>query len=191
MNSLADAFETFVTPHLRRLTALARQYAHTPEDAADLVQETLLRAWRDFSPAHETLYRRAWLVVILRNIATDWSRAERRRIRVTPLVEAELTEVTLADPTEPFAPLPAMDELRFREFLDDRLIAALDALPAGFREVIVLSVAGELSYREIAEVLDCPVGTVMSRMGRARRVLREQLADYARQHGGLRCGGSS
>lgn len=201
MNSLASAFEAFVAPHLRRLTALARQYARTPEDAVDLVQETFLRAWRDFSPAHEAAYRRAWLVVILRNVATDWSRAERRRLRVTPLDDAELTEALPADLSEPFAPLPAMGEERFREFLDDRLAAALDSLPPAFREVIVLSVAGELNYREIAEVLDCPVGTVMSRMGRARRALREQLADYARPSSGTearrnsggteRCGGSS
>lgn len=198
MNSLASAFEAFVAPHVRRLWALARQYARTPEDAADLVQETFLRAWRDFSPAHEMAYRRAWLVVILRNVATDWGRAERRRIRVMPLDDAELTEVILADATQPFAPLPAMDEARFREFLDDRLVAALDALPAGFREVIVLSVAGELNYREIAEVLDCPVGTVMSRIGRARRALRERLADHAakgrhcsQSSGTPGCGGSS
>jgi RNA polymerase sigma-70 factor (ECF subfamily) len=191
VNVLADTFETFVTPHLRRLWALARQYARTPEDSADLVQETLLRAWRDFSPAHEAAYRRAWLVVILRNIATDWSRAQKRRVRLTPLEDADLTETIATDTAEPLAPLPAMSEARFRELLDDRLNAALDALPAAFREVIVLSVAGDLNYREIAEVLDCPIGTVMSRMGRARRALRERLADYARQHGGLRRGGSS
>lgn len=190
MESLANAFERFVAPHLQRLAAVARQYARTPADASDLVQETLLRAWRDFSPTHEASYRRAWLVVILRHVAIDWSRAAQRRIRAVPLEEAELTEVLPADSSEPFAPLPSMDEARFREFLDDRLAAALDALPATFREVIVLSVAGGLNYREIAEVLDCPVGTVMSRMGRARRALRAQLADRARAPGGLRCGGS-
>lgn len=190
MNSLAEAFEAFVTSHLQRLSALARQYAQTPADAVDLVQETLLRAWRDFSPAQEAAYRRGWLVVILRNIAVDWSRAERRRIRVVPLDEAELTEVISTDSSEPFATLPAMNEEQFREFLDDRLASALDALPPVFREVIVLSVAADLNYREIGEVLDCPIGTVMSRMGRARRLLREQLADHARHHSGLRSGGS-
>lgn len=189
MNSLASAFETFVTPHLPRLSALARQYARTPEDAADLVQETLLRAWRNFSASQGAAYRHAWLIVILRNAAVDWSRAKRRRIRATPLEDAELTEALVVDASEPFAPLPAMGEEKFREFLDDRLAAALDALPPAYREVIVLSVAGDLNYREIAEVLDCPVGTVMSRMGRARRTLREQLADYARQ--GRHCSQSS
>ena len=72
-----------------------------------------------------------------------------------------------------------MDERQFREFLDDKIAAALSALDPPFREVIVLSVAGGLSYREIAQVLDCPVGTVMSRMARARRTLRERLAQCA------------
>ena len=61
--------------------------------------------------------------------------------------------------------------------------AALDALEPSFREVVVLSVVGDLTYREVAQVLDCPMGTVMSRMARARRALRERLADYARAKG--------
>jgi len=186
--SQEERFESFVSPHLRRLSVLARQYTRTPEDAADLVQETLMRAWRDFSPVHEAAYRRAWLLVILRNVAIDWSRAERRRIRMTPLSDAELTELAAPDASEPFAVLPAWDEARFREYLDDRLSAALDALPDVFREVILLSVAGELNYREIAEVLDCPVGTVMSRMARARRLLRERLADASPRHLGVQRG---
>ena len=72
-----------------------------------------------------------------------------------------------------------MSEAAFRELLDDRLTRALDALAPAFREVVILSVAGDLTYREIARVLDCPVGTVMSRMARARRALRERLADVA------------
>ena len=64
-----------------------------------------------------------------------------------------------------------MSEEQFREFLDDKIAAALDALDPPFREVIILSVAGDLTYKEVAAVLDCPVGTVMSRMARARRTL--------------------
>lgn len=170
----------FVSPHAQRLHALARQYGRTPEDAADLLQETLLRAWRNFSPTHETVYRRAWLVVILRNIAAEWHRTARRRIRLELVGEAELTEMSAAGLSEPFSSFPSLDEDRFREFLDDRLVAALDGLEPAHREVIVLSVAGGLSYREIGEVLDCPLGTVMSRMARARRALRERLSGYAR-----------
>jgi len=73
-----------------------------------------------------------------------------------------------------------MSEEQFREFLDATIAQALDALEAPAREIVILSVAADLSYREIAEVLDCPIGTVMSRMARARRALREHLADFSR-----------
>jgi RNA polymerase sigma-70 factor (ECF subfamily) len=179
MDTRAATFEAFVTPHVGRLAVLARQYVQTATDASDLVQETLLRAWRNFSPAQPGGYQRAWLVVILRNIAAEWHRASRRRIRIVPAHDSELTELAASDLSEPFAPLPQMDEVCFREFLDDRVAASLDGLESPYREVIVLSVAGGLNYREIGEVLDCPIGTVMSRMARARRALREQLADYA------------
>ena len=106
---------------------------------------------------------------------------------MSPQSDTELTEALPTDLTEPFAPAPnLLDEERFREFLDDHLAAALDGLEPIFREVIVMSVAGGLNYREIGEVLDCPVGTVMSRMARARRSLREGLSSFATQAGWIR-----
>lgn len=182
VNPSTEAFLRFVRPQWRRLHVTARQYAWREADARDLVQEVLLRAWRSFSPTDESAYRRAWLLVIMRNVALEWRRTARRRIRIAPVKDAELTELASPDSSEPFCPLPAMDEQQFREYLDDRIVAALDALEAPFREVLILSVAGDLNYREIAEVLDCPIGTVMSRMARARRMLRERLAGYAHEH---------
>ena len=179
MNETAGAFLRYIRPHWRPLNAVARRYATEAESARDPVQETLLRAWRGFSPTEAGAYKASWLFVIMRNVALDWQRAARRRIKLSLSSYAELTEVAPDDPTEPFAPLPAMSEERFREFLDDRIAAALDALDPQFREVIILSVAGDLTYQEIAAVLDCPVGTVMSRMARARRTLREQLSQFA------------
>ncbi len=167
---------------------IARRYAANAEDARDLVQETLVRAWRSFSPAEERIYNRAWLFVIMRSVVVDWQRTARRRIKLVLAPESELTELAPADLTEPFCPFPAMSEDRFREFLDTRVAAALDALEPSFREVVILSVAGDLNYREIAEVLDCPVGTVMSRMARARRALRESLAAFAKDAGWVKEG---
>ncbi len=183
MSETAEAFLRYIRPHWGLLHAVARQYATGADDARDLVQDTLLRAWRAFSPADESTYKRAWVLVILRNTALDWHRKAQRRIRLAPSSDAELTEVAAPDPMEPLAPLPAMNEQRFREFLDDRVVAALDSLNPPFREVVILSVAGNLTYREIADVLDCPVGTVMSRMARARRILREQLSQFAKATG--------
>ncbi len=179
MDPRAQTFLVLLNPHRRRLSAVARQYAAGPDDAAELVQETLLRAWRFFSANPQTVVCRAWLVVILRRIAAEWHRTAQRRIRLAPADRVELTEPAAPDPGEPFPALPAMDEERFREFLDDRVVAALEALEPLYREVVVLSVAGGLYYREIAETLDCPVGTVMSRMARARRGLRDRLSQYA------------
>ena len=181
-----DEFLRFVRPQWKRMHHVARRYTAGEEDARDLVQETLLRAWRSFSPSQERSYSQAWLFVIMRSAAVDWQRTAKRRIKLVLTSDSELTELAPADLAEPFCPLPSMDEERFREFLDDRIVAALESLDASFREVIILSVAGELSYREIAEVLDCPVGTVMSRMARARRGLRENLAAFARQSGWMK-----
>ncbi|QOJ04222.1 MAG: RNA polymerase sigma factor [Planctomycetia bacterium] len=179
MDSKGATFEAFVAPHYERLATLARQYVRTPSDSNDLMQETLLRAWRSFSSTQTCVYQRAWLVVIMRNVAAEWHRSSQRRIRLAPLFNTDLTDVAGPASSEPFAPLPTMDESQFREFLDDRVAAALDTLEPPYREVVVLSVAGGLNYREIGDVLECPIGTVMSRMARARRALREQLADYA------------
>ncbi len=186
MDELSGLFASFVRPHWRRLHLVARRYAAGEEDARDLVQETLMRAWRGFSPTEERTYRLAWLFVIMRNIATEWHRAASRRVRLVSSCDNELTDLAPIDLQERLAPLPNLEERQFREFLRAQLSTALDKLDDPFREVVLLSVAGGLSYRQIAEVLDCPVGTVMSRMARARRALREGLADFARQEGLMR-----
>ena len=180
MSDSAELFLQYVRPHWRRLHAVAGGYLAQRDDARDLVQETLLRAWRAFAPTDDRTYARGWLFVIMRNVVIDWQRSLARKVRLVPVEWDELTEIAAADPCEPLASLPALDEERFRELLDQRLVAGLDSLEPVFREVLLLSVAGDLNYREIAEALDCPVGTVMSRMARARRALREHLADFAR-----------
>lgn len=182
MNGTRDIFIRYVSPRCRRLHLVAQQYVACEEDAHDLVQEAMLRAWQRFSVIEERTHSPSWLFVILRHVAIDWQRTANRRIKLVPILHGELTDLADTDLTEPFCPFPTMTEEAFREFLDDRVATALDALDPSFREVILLSVIGELTYREIAEVLDCPLGTVLSRMARARRALRERLADYAASH---------
>lgn len=180
-----DIFLRCVRPQLQRLHLVARKYC-AKEDVSDLVQETLLRAWRAFSPADGVTHPRAWLYTIMRSVAIDWSRSAGREARYLAAHVAELTDRDfVTDLRDPLSPLPAMDEQQFREFVDERLAAALDGLDPAFREVVVLSALADLTYREIAEVLDCPVGTVMSRMARARRSLRERLAIYAKSEWSL------
>ncbi len=180
MSEPEKMFVGYVRPLWVRLNVVARQYVANQNEAPDLVQETLLRAWRHFSSAEQTAFPAAWLFVILRNTALDWQESANRRLKLTLLPVSQLTEVAGFEEDDAFAPLPALSEEAFREFLDELIAAAVDALDAAYREVLILSVAGDLRYREIAEVLDCPIGTVMSRMARARRALRERLADYAK-----------
>ncbi len=179
MESKTDRFMQYIQPHWRVLHIVARQYAVSQADSSDLVQETLLKAWKSFSSAEEKEYRRAWLFVIMRNVALDWQKMSKHRIKFSFVPHSELTEIAASDLNEPFCQMPVMDEEWFLQFVDDRIVAALDAIDPAFREVIILSAAGGLKYSEIAQVLDCPMGTVMSRMARARRRLREYLADFA------------
>lgn len=180
MDEGASEFLRQVRPIWGRLQAVARRYCARREDAGDLVQETLLRAWRGYSPVESPTHPRAWLFAIMRHIAIDWHRAASRQVRMVPADYEELTELAATDLDQPFAPLAIMNEEQFREFLDGEILRALETLEDSSREIIILSVAGDLTYREIAEVLDCPVGTVMSRMARARRALRERLAHFSR-----------
>lgn len=180
MSETAAAFAGHVRHHWSKLHTVAHHYVAQESDASDLVQETLLRAWKHFSSTQQAVVTAAWLFVIMRNVALEWQDFARRRLKLTLLPVSQLTEVAGFEEDDAFASLPALSEEAFREFLDERIAAAVDALEAPYREVLILSVAGDLRYREIAEVLDCPIGTVMSRMARARRALRERLADYVK-----------
>ena len=180
MTERVASFMGHLRPIWAGLHTVAQHYVMHEQEAGDLVQETLLRAWRSFSPMEEVCQRRAWFFVIMRHLAIDWQRSAKHRAKFMLQSDAHLTELSALDLDQSLAALPVMTEEAFREFLDDKIAAALDALEPAFREVIILSVAGDLRYREIAEVLDCPLGTVMSRMARARRELRERLADYAK-----------
>ncbi|MEE9160637.1 MAG: sigma-70 family RNA polymerase sigma factor [Gammaproteobacteria bacterium] len=181
MESQTDIFMKYIQTHRKALHIVARQYVMSEADASDLVQETLLKAWKSFSSTEEKEYSRAWLFAIMRNVALDWQKMNKRRIKLSPVPHSELTEIAASNLNEPLCQMPVMDEERFLQFVDDHIVAALDAIDPVFREVIILSAAGGLKYNEIAQVLDCPMGTVMSRMARARRMLRERLAGSVRK----------
>lgn len=177
------AFLRLVRPCWRRLHLAARHYAGDAGDARDLVQETLLRAWAAYNPDVDRSYHEGWLFVIQRRVAAEWARHAGRRVTLVPVEHEDLTELVGSELSEPLETLPSSTEVQFREFLDDSVAAAFDSLEPTFREVVLLSVAADLNYREIAEVLECPLGTVMSRMARGRRALRERLAGVAKAKG--------
>ncbi len=152
-------FEAEAVPHLADVYRLARQMSDA-QRAPDLTQETYLRAWRYFDSFEQGTNCRAWLFRILHNVCADQSRQ--------PEFE-EIDEESLAEPYYDWE-----DEFLGEE-LSEELEAALERLPEVYRWAVLLADVSELSYREIAEVLGCPVGTVMSRVARGRRTLARLL----------------
>jgi len=145
-------------PHLGALYRMARQLAG-PEGAEDLVQETFLRAWKYFETFDSATNCRAWLFRILRN--TWISRWRKSRLEL-PLTETEVETI------EPYYDWE--DEFVKDEF-SANMKRALSDLPADYRMAVLLADVEEFSYEEIARIMECPIGTVMSRLNRARRIL--------------------
>jgi RNA polymerase sigma-70 factor (ECF subfamily) len=155
-----ERFEAEALPHLKRLYGTAYRMTRNAHDAEDLVQETFLRAYRSFDRYTPGSNIRAWLYTILHRVRTD---AVRRLARRPEAVE--LLEDTLAVP-------PPQDELaRGRE----DVAPALARLPELFRVAVLLRDIEEFSYQEIAQILEVPIGTVMSRIYRGRALLRQAL----------------
>jgi RNA polymerase sigma-70 factor, ECF subfamily len=161
----ARRFRDAALPHLDDVYTLARFLMRSAADADDAVQECYLRAFRHFD-GFRGQATKPWLMAILRNVC----RAEFARRAGTAGEPAELAEDALPLWQEPESS-PEAAILRQRDGATVR--ALVEALPAPFREAIVLRDINDLSYREIAEVVGAPIGTVMSRLGRARSMLRE------------------
>lgn len=165
---MPDRWTLLFAPHLDAAWRLARWLTGHAAEADEVVQEACLRAWRaDTRVAPDDA--RAWLLAITRNAAWSRLRATRRHGNVVPLDEARLAVAPTAE---------ASFEADQRAA---RLRAAVAALPPIFREVVVLRDIEEMSYAQTAAVLELPVGTVMSRLSRARARLREALTDQAQE----------
>lgn len=178
----ARNFERQVLPHLPALRRCALRYTRDESAADDLVQGTLLRAasnWDGYKPSGETL---AWLRMIARNAyCSEWRRVEtRKRVHGTMISTAKSLgeEVTLGHHAGREVEAPE-DRADRQGRLRRRLGAALDKLPPLTARAVVLRDVDGLSYREIAEVMDCPIGTVMSRLHRGRGALRVALEAVA------------
>jgi RNA polymerase sigma-70 factor (ECF subfamily) len=156
---------------------VARRLSPSREEAEDLVQETYSRAfrnWRSFEPGTNL---RAWLFRILTNLNIDRGRREQRTPTMEPMEESDYALYNRLE-----AAGGSSDDERVVERLSqDSVVDALAAVPHDFRDVIVLVDIGDFSYRDAAQILDIPVGTVMSRLHRGRRVLKHELAERALQ----------
>jgi RNA polymerase sigma-70 factor (ECF subfamily) len=156
---------------------VARRLVGSREEAEDLVQQTYERAfrsWRQFMPGTNL---RAWLLRILTNLNIDRGRRQQRSPQTTSL-DTEAGDYFLYNKLEAQSPDGAADEDRVLERLSqDSIVDALADVPHDFRDVIVLVDIGEFSYADAAQILDIPIGTVMSRLHRGRRILKKNLAD--------------
>lgn len=165
-----DEFETVALPHLHELYRTAARLLADSTKAEDVVQETYLQAWKSFARFEPGTNCRAWLFKILVNTIHHHRRNwfNLRRVKNSEEI-LEQTAVCMA-------PVP-------RRIAQEEILRALDRLPADYRAAVLLADVEEFSYKEIAGMLEVPVGTVMSRLSRGRKLLREQLSELARSYG--------
>jgi RNA polymerase sigma-70 factor (ECF subfamily) len=158
---------------------VARRLAGSRDEAEDLVQQTYERAfrsWRQYTPGTNL---RAWLLRILTNLNIDRGRRQQRAPQTTS-IDNEAGDYFLYNKLESQLPDENPDEERVLQRLSqDSIVDALADVPHDFRDVIVLVDIGEFSYADAAQILDIPIGTVMSRLHRGRRILKKNLADKA------------
>lgn len=180
------SFEAEAIPHLDAVYRFALRLAGSPSEAEDLVQETYLRAWRAWEQYTPGTRAKSWLFTICRNAYLRQRERDSRRdelvaeaARAEPESEVTGTELPVFAGRADYDPEGDF----YRALVDDRIIAAIDALPTDFREAVVLSDLQGLSYQEVADVLDVPLGTVKSRLFRGRKLLQKQLHDVARESG--------
>ena len=177
-------FEQQALPHMDALYGTGLRLTKDPREAEDLVQETFLRAYAFFDRFQQGTNCRAWLFTIMHNAFIN---RYRRRLREREAFELD-TEGALSDnfvSNTSLTHYKSPEKQVQRSLLSDVVTQALDELPEEFRLAVVLSDLQDFSYKEIASILDCPVGTIMSRLFRGRRLLREKLFDHAMEQGVL------
>lgn len=155
---------------------VARGFVGSREEAEDLVQETYVRAFRSWDSFTLGTNLRAWLLRILTNLNIDRGRRQQRRPETQPLEEGDYF---LYNKLEEQAGQPLEEEQVVERLSQENVVTALSSVPHDFRDVLVLVDIGDFSYQDAAQILDIPIGTVMSRLHRARRILKSELAERA------------
>ena len=173
----AQSFELEALPHLDAVYRFALRLTGSPADAEDLVQETYLRAFRSWDHYTPGTRAKSWLFTICRNAFLRQRQQESRRSEVVQ--QASSPEAPLFLPAYQDDP----EGTFFTGIVDQTVLDHIEQIPAEFREVVLLSDLEGLSYQDIADVLDVPLGTVKSRLFRGRKLLQKALFDYAREAG--------
>lgn len=183
-------FEQLALPQLDALYSAALRLTKNERDAEDLVQEAFLKAFRFWDKFERGTNLKAWLLKILTNtFITSYWRKTKERSAVDGTERETVQDRCMSRDLAEGAQNP--EQMVFDRMLSDEILKAIDALPLDFRMTVILADIQELSYKEIAEVLDCPVGTVMSRLYRGRKILQASLQQHAKEMGILRHTGAS
>ena len=181
-NRTKQEFEELALAHLDPLFSAALRLTKNERDAEDLVQDTCMRAYRFFDRFERGTNIKAWLFKILTNTFIN---RYRRKVKERSVVEGadreSVQERFVSRDATDYAANP--EQYFFDRLLSDDVLRAIDTLPIDFRLVVILADLQEFSYKEIAEILECPVGTVMSRLFRGRKLLQKNLRDYAAGQG--------
>ena len=172
-------FEQVALVHMDALFRSALRLTQNRAEAEDIVQDTWLRAFRSFHRFDPGTNCRAWLFTILRNAFLT----RRRRASHEVVGDSTTSEETWGSVTDTDAPIRHPEDALLRSVVHGDVDRALKALPLAHREVVILADLEGLSYKEIAQVVDCPIGTVMSRLSRGRAQLRQRLGALALEHG--------
>ena len=175
-------FDDQVLEHMDMMYAVALRLTRNTLDAQDLTQNTVLKAMRFHDRFTEGTYIKAWLLTILRNTFINDYRRKVRNPSFVELTGAEPAKAPLPDPKVFYDPVGKRYQ-DLIELLDDNVIEAIDELPVDFRDAVIMADIEDMSYKEIASVMDCPLGTVMSRLYRGRKLLRHTLQEYAESQG--------
>jgi RNA polymerase sigma-70 factor (ECF subfamily) len=177
-------FERDALPYLDQLFGAAMRMTRKPADAEDLVQETYAKAYSAFHQYRDGTNLKAWLFRILTNTYINHYRKKQRQPQQYSTGEFEDWQMAKAD-VRPTEGLRAADVEALARLTDSDVIEAMGKLPEDFRMAVYLADVEGFPYKEIAEIMDTPVGTVMSRLHRGRKQLRGMLGDYARERGML------
>ncbi len=179
-----STFASDALAFMPQLYAAAVRMTRNPSDAEDLVQETYLKAYRSFATFQQGSNLKAWLYRILTNTFINSYRAKQRRPEETQLDDVEdLFLYRRIGGLEAAMASRSAEDTLMDMFTDTEVKDALDSLPDAFRMPVLLADVEDFTYKEIAEMLDIPIGTVMSRLHRGRKAMHRQLYDYARARG--------
>ena len=179
-----DTFAADATAFAPQLFSTAVRMTRNRADAEDLVQETYMKAWRAYDSYEEGTNLRAWLFRIMTNTYINKYNAKMRRPTETELDDVEELYLYRRLGTIDQSRMSASAEDQMMElFTDDEVKNAIEELPEAFRMPLLLSDVDGFSYKEIAEMLDVPIGTVMSRLHRGRKAMQKRLYEFAKERG--------